>query len=221
MMPAVYHQATLDLIGLEVQPGEPNPALMRWATRHGHAVPASVKEWYSLPDAVALLFRYSNQDPPLEPGEFRVDCYQEKPVWTCIIENQGVCRWGIWLNGDDDPPVLVNITDSWEPCASTFSTFVYTRVFDYQYWADDETWNIEVRGPLKPGELRYLRTHFSEAPQTLGFPGAAYRFYQSEKRATLWISQDGEQTDWSVSARTPALFQELMATLKALWQGDA
>ncbi|HUP73588.1 MAG TPA: hypothetical protein VM282_11170 [Acidimicrobiales bacterium] len=32
---------------------------------------------------------------------------EASPVLVLTIENQGVCAWGVPLDGDDDPPVLV------------------------------------------------------------------------------------------------------------------
>src|SRR5260221_2381837 len=81
----------------------------------GRRLPASVRVWYSLEDACKLLRQFSNDDWPLEVGEFgmpRKDMHGGRPhdllardLVVFRYENQGLCVWAFGLEGTEDPPV--------------------------------------------------------------------------------------------------------------------
>jgi len=111
----------------------------------GRRFPAAVREWYALDRAVAILETYGNSDRPIplaRLGEIEKG-YGGNPdqdlltngLLLIMYENQGVTRWAIRLDGTDDPPVLVQEDwprGPWHIYAGQFSTFVYTRVWDWQ-----------------------------------------------------------------------------------------
>src|SRR5258708_5336050 len=113
-----FHQATMDLLGQVPAFSDASLALLeRQEQRCGLSFPAAVREWYALEGAVALLNRYSNQDPAVslerlgeELAEARPatgERSESNPVIVVQRENQSVCRWGVLLDGSEDPPVLV------------------------------------------------------------------------------------------------------------------
>jgi hypothetical protein len=149
-----YHQNVYDLLGIE--PGEsPEAARMiaEHEAQHG-PLPASVKEWYLVPNVVLLdrrpdewveqwtlnegklWWEYSNQDPPVPLLNFLDDLAQlsegPAPPYVIILhENQGVVRWWVEIrvNGSDDPPVWVDNdqpddTAAWTRSDERFSEFL-------------------------------------------------------------------------------------------------
>ena len=75
--------------------------------RLGFRLPASVRESYSIKDAIDILAKYSNQDPPILLKEFAVTEWNSLRLLPFKYENQGVCTWSVVLDGSDDPPVYV------------------------------------------------------------------------------------------------------------------
>ena len=146
-----YHAATLALIDEELAfSAAAQKTLDQLERLHGITLPASVREWYSLDNAVAILAKYSNRDAPVQltdlggmqsyhdlqvriSGEFDIVATGYLPV---LVENQAVCTWALDLTTEaEDPPVVLadyNVTPTtmWIPCTDTFSRFVYTRVWD-------------------------------------------------------------------------------------------
>jgi len=226
----MYHQATLDLINEQpLVSEEAVVALDHLQRKRNFILPASVRAWYSLQRAVTLLDKYSNADRAVDVEQLggidrywsagrwhEIDLF-EKGLLPILSENQGVCTWAIQLGGTNDPNVLVSFDDmmpfaKWQPYADTFSIFVYTRIWDYQGILSDYLlygWEPV----LSPDELRFLRTHFIEGPQTFTYPAVfTYRFSKGSQRILLW---EGEHhTDWWLSATSE---EELLQLTKAVW----
>jgi|GEM_PF-6375761 len=147
-----YHQNVYDLLQLE--PGESPEAarlIAEHEAKHG-PLPASVREWYLVPNVVMLQPRpsewhrqwelnhgkiwwdYSNQDPPVPLPNLLDDIARLKsrpdfPYVRILHENQGVVRWWLELNGSDDPPVWGDNEQPedpavWTQTAETLSSFV-------------------------------------------------------------------------------------------------
>lgn len=116
--PLGYHQATLDL--LHERPSVSEDAvdmLEQFSSISNLVLPASVREWYTLPHAVTWLSTYSNQDYPVPLdllgdidgfGEDAVDLAQQGVI-PIMVENQNVCIWALRLNDTKDPPVVVSL----------------------------------------------------------------------------------------------------------------
>jgi hypothetical protein len=191
-----FHKESLALLGRElptVSKVEPD-------------LPASVEQWYALPDGVSLLREYSNCDSPVAPQEFEYAGFGKKTLATFLYENQGVCWWAFDLNGGDDPAVYVVVdppSSRWRLCCSRFSTFVYTRLFDFRHWCHSTLSAIEIGPPLTAATLRDLRKSCRQHPSTHSWPGdAQYRFSDDDRRFTLCKTEG--QTDWYLSATTEA-----------------
>jgi hypothetical protein len=184
--------------------------------------PASVREWYSLEGAVQFLYLYSNDDSPLkieELGEPFDDWYGGGPknflsekLLLFMQENQGVCNWAIRLDDGPDPPVVVEVSTApnpeWLPCADSFSTFVWSQIWDRsQHEVDVSAQEIE----LLEVDLRFLRSNFHQLHTTYGWPGSVnYRFESKNATILIWDGKD-RGVDWFLSAPSAAELKELLA----------
>ncbi len=226
-----YHQSTLRLINEQsIFSGHALEVLDHLERERNIVFPASVREWYSLTRRVDILGEYSNTDHPTPLEELgKVDRYWSggkyhdidflsRGLLIIMSENQGVWTWAIRLDGSDDPPVVVAFDtlmpfSTWEPCADTFSTFVYTRVWDHQImFSGCVLFGSEP--VLSSTDLRFLKEHFTEGPQTYTCPQLFnYRFSDGSKRMLLY---EGERsTDWYLRAESE---EELLHLTKAVWK---
>jgi hypothetical protein len=196
--------------------------------KFGLLFPASVREWYSMRYATGILARYSNDDTALAAPEFAIaDCrwwgkepadLLPGPAIEFLIENQGVCIWAILLDGSADPPVVVRQNEEdegWIKCADSFSTFVFTRCWDFQPWTEHWPMLAAQESPLSEGDLSFLRQTFQEGPTTYGLQGmptaVSYRFESPHGRilASTWSSRHVDQTDWYLAAKTRSNLRSL------------
>jgi len=173
-----YHQNVYDLLQFEsAESSEAGRMIAEHEARHG-PIPASVREWYLVPDVVMLVpapqnwnemwqlnpgklwWEFSNQDPP-EPlpdvlQQFvTLRARPELPFVRVLIENQGVYRWWLKVNGNADPPVWCDNDyeddpSRWSEVASSFSQFVVDRVayFYMEEWTpvSSNGWSAQVKG---------------------------------------------------------------------------
>lgn len=118
-----------------------------------------------------------------------------------LLEHQDEALWALALDGSEDPPVVIAelpfgrpdpdgeepgvLIDpasaaevDWKPHASSFSTFILSRV----WWARFADTTHELRAyqdePLAPGDLHFLRSNFEEGPIVKNWPPStiSYRF---------------------------------------------
>jgi hypothetical protein len=208
-----FHARTLKLLNVApVNSATAASSLDAAEARIGRKLPASVREWYLLEDACKLLRQYSNDDWPLEVGEFglpRKDTHGGGPhdllargLVVFRYENQGVCVWAFGLDGTEDPPVYVDFDSqfkTWAKCAPTFSEHLYTCVWDYALVL---TRDLLVQGqnpPVSETALSFLRENFDIGPETYGWPGhTQYRFSRRDQRILIWASEG--QADWWLTA---------------------
>ena len=226
-----YHTKTLELLG--IKPHRSTVAIKkldRVEHRIGRKLPASVREWYSLKGACDLLRKYSNDDPPLEIDEFgepRRDTHGGGPhdllardLLVFRYENQAVCVWAIKLDGSDDPPVVLDFDSqfkTWKPCAATFSTHLYTWMWDNALVLGRDLLVQAQNRPLSARALSSLRRHFEQGPETHGWPAnTQYRFYKNDQRIVIWASKD--QADWFLSAEDEDSLRDLSRVV-AKWDG--
>lgn len=222
--PLVYHQATLDLLHERPLVSEDAVDMLeQFSPLYNLELPASVREWYTLPQAVTWLSTYSNQDYPVPLellgdidgfGEDAVDLAQQGVI-PIMVENQNVCVWALRLNDTDDPPVVVSFgaPTGWQPYAESFSTFVYVRIWDYQgLFSASTLWGD---APFSPGELSFLQAHFMEEPQTLTHPTSlTRRFSRGTQRILLWCG-DEPMAQWFLSAATEEEWSQLRHILES------
>jgi len=170
-----FHQATMDLLGQVPTFSDASLALLeRQERRCALGFPAAMREWYALEGAADLLYRYSNQDFAVPLDQLGEEIAKARPhagelsapmpVIIVQYENQGNCRWGVLLDGSEDPPVMVELitgegipvpSRAWELYSERFSIFVYAHVWDWSApcW-DRQACHLEARDqPLSSTNL--------------------------------------------------------------------
>ena len=215
-----FHTATLKLLGSEPRSTGTSESLLREAEdRLGFSLPPSVREWYSLDDAIEILAKYSNDDPPIPIRELTVLEWGSDKLLPFRNENQGVCTWAIMLDGSEDPPVYVDVDSGgreWQLLVPTFSAYVYSCVWDYSR-VFRQLGLVQAQSmPLTPSAVETLSATFTEELRTHGWPGCTqYRFSGDQCAVLIWSSED--QADWFVSASDSITLEK---TLKKVWNLD-
>ncbi len=156
-MPPVYHQASLNLLGVAPRTSSASGELLgRREQALGVRLPASVREWYTLRGAERVLAEHGGDRPV--PLKALGDPREVGLGWLRVLDEcQGVAAWFVRLDGSDDPPVyvhsemfgtpeddarardddedaldpLVDFPTWWRPAAPSFSAFVYDRILKY------------------------------------------------------------------------------------------
>jgi hypothetical protein len=205
-----YHRKSLELIGCQPEfNGATDPGL-----------PASVAEWFSLVNGVKLLEKYSNQDSPIPPSEFKTYKHGDKELVVFMYENQGVVWWAYEKCNSDDPPVYINFDpppDNWLPEVETFSTFIYTWLFDHIHWFEDNLFIMESGKLLDENALKFLQKDFFQEPTTFDWDSLIkYRFSSNDQKIT--IMNDVSQSNWTFSADTQESLNNVYKKLKHLLQ---
>ncbi len=174
-------------------------------------IPTTFRDLWSLENGPEFLARYSNADQPISPSGLgepseRWPGYDAiaDDVLPFMVENQGICAWGIRLDSDDDDPSVVVEVDSgtpphWRECADRFSDWLACQVEDASLL---ETYWFTAKGPpLDDVVLVQLHERFSAGTQTSCWPGSwNYRLQNEHVRLLLWNS-DG-QCDWWVAPKS-------------------
>jgi hypothetical protein len=149
-MPLVYHQAAFDVMGKTPKPSKKALGILEGRERAlGFALPASLREFYSLAGASDVLTDHSNQDPAVPIEELGEPEDLKQGVLRIQDENQGCASWYVRLDGSDDPPVEVASefeyrdppegSDDWGfwdvarfvRFSDRFSDYVHQRVLSY------------------------------------------------------------------------------------------
>ncbi|MFN8372015.1 MAG: hypothetical protein U0694_03945 [Anaerolineae bacterium] len=159
-----YHQKTLDLLGITPKFSDEAARLLHLFELDLHVtLPVAFKEWYSLANGVEILQEWTNDHPvPLFKLATEHNSYQDGPFLTFIIENQGVCSWGLKLDINrsgpaptqiplplpdadafhekmrqqiENPPVYMRMNmerADWVKCADSLSEFLYSEISFYR-----------------------------------------------------------------------------------------
>lgn len=141
-----YHQAVFDLLALV--PNMSEFSILKLAKREQKCkvtFPPSMREWYSIEGAVALLDKYNNSDTgasavPLERLGESMNDHLDQPNQAAknylLVFTGGEAGLPLYvhLDGSDDPPVFVDnckyaedgkLIIQWLPWKPTFSKFVH------------------------------------------------------------------------------------------------
>lgn len=112
-----YHAEALRALGATAY--VPDPAawleLEQRAAELGVRFPAALVEWYGMRGGIELLREHSNTDHPIAIADLGANEMRTTSgsahgrILQLMVENQGVCTWGIPLAAGDDPPVLVAV----------------------------------------------------------------------------------------------------------------
>ena|SRR5687768_206495 len=203
-----FHKKSLELIDCQPEfSGTTYPDL-----------PASVAEWFSLVNAVELLKKYSNEDVPMPPSQFKTYKHNGKEFVVFMYENQGVVWWAYEKCNNDDPSVYINFDpppDNWQFETESFSVFVYTWLFDHIHFFEDDLFIWESGKPFDENALKFLQKEFFQEPTSFDWDRRIrYRFSHNDQRIT--ITNDDAQSDWTFSADTPESLKSVYEKLKHL-----
>jgi len=150
-------------------------------------------------------------------------------VLVLADENQGVCSWGVPLDGDRGPVLvggeLLDAGNSTVRYAASVEDFIAARRWDRRCL--DAGPLLQAQAPeLDQASLGHLQSLLSPAVSTAGWPGSRqYRFEGLGVRVLLWSAAG--QCDWWISATgedslrafTAGLL-ELPGLREALWSND-
>lgn len=163
------------------------------------------------------------QFPPLHVdvrGLFRV------PILPVVYETQGCCWWGVPLNGMDDPPVAVcsgDQGDQWDYFASSFSDFVFARVFDMSCFHRCESKRTVIMDEdLTVEQLRVLRQTFHPEATTRQQGGELFVHRFSGEGQWFSVTFGGRDTryagssEWQLMASDNDQFQALVQRLRTV-----
>jgi hypothetical protein len=206
-----YHNKSLELIGSQPQfSDDAYPEL-----------PASIDEWYSRFNGLKLLEKYSNQDVPLSPPKFEVSWHNDKELVIFMYENQGVFWWAFEKCDNEDPPIYVNEdppSDNWVLCCNKFSDFVFTRIFDFYHWYEDNLFTLATGKSIKRDRLGIVTSEYIQHPVTQGgYSKAQYRFSLNDQKIT--IHDHGSNYGWYLSADSPSGVRNLLEKFSGLYEG--
>jgi hypothetical protein len=216
-----FHSTTFRLLGIEPSTTAVATSKVELTERRlGFRLPASVREWYCDDCAIDILSKHSNQDWPITLSDFEVTQGPTNQLLPFKRENQGVCIWAVALDGSDDPPVFVDVDSNgnqWNLQATTFSTHVYTCVWDYARVFDQAALVQAQNGPFTAEALAELRNRFNESLPTFGWPGCTqHRFEGKDTAILIWAAEN--QADWFVGAGDATL---LRTSLQTVWNLDS
>ncbi|MBG0568707.1 hypothetical protein [Actinoplanes aureus] len=154
-------------------------------------------------------------------------------VLVIAVENQGVCAWGVPLDGADSPVVLVGgeiwQRTGWVRGTTEYSPnvagFVAARRWDASCLSQQPLVQAQAI-ELEAATLDALRQRFTPIPTTRGWPGhTVHRFEHRDAKIMLWDAPG--QCDWWISARDLGSLREVVAALwnqsdlpTSLWSTD-
>ncbi len=215
-----YHSEAIRLLGIHAEVDPKNlDRIQRAEARLGVHLPESVREWYSLMDSVGTLEQWSGPGMAILLGRFSERPESEvvrpkaitHPLLPILLENQGVCRWAVALDGSTDPPVYVQVEDrndpDWALHAEDFSSFLLALFWDFRegkyHYSAQET-------SLSGEDLRSLEKSLEPGPPTYRWPARQnWRFRHADAYLSLWHSE-GEQTDWMIHGTSEPPLLELL-----------
>lgn len=172
------------------------------------------------------------EDNPVYPGRVVVDNPENPssggpgrrfPGWTGPVlvlsdENQGVCSWGVPLDGSSDQVLvggdLLDAGRATVTYVASVADFIAARRWDYRCLYSGPLLMAQA-AELDQASLGYLQARFGQAVTTAGWPGARqYRFEQPDARVLLWAAAG--QCDWWISATGEPPLRTLAAGLLGL-----
>jgi hypothetical protein len=221
-----FHDATAGLLG---RPPRLSATAVRtiedWEARRGLALPAAVREWYTLEGCDDLLHGGDGSYPiPLEDvlatHEQVVTSPEALPRIRILIGERGAFdpyhEWDLHLDGSDDPPVhkVSEVVPTGEVDAFVeadhFSAFAFGRAWDALPYAARA---VALGQPaLCPPELDELIAAFPEAPRQSGEHRTVYRFHGPGGRLGVRTGDwrdGGAIADWDLRSDSPDGLEQL------------
>jgi hypothetical protein len=217
-----YHRTAFELLGREPVVSEEAVRLIEKAEADcRRRLAASVREWFSLRDAVALIPRWWHPRP-LESvlNNFR------SGGRIALGFDGGDSEWFVKPDGSDDPPVVV---DEWfggpddgeRPCADRFSNLLFCWVWHgvtHEAHRGRTGFGVQAHHiAFGPMELDFLREQFQEVEAPRGEGGQTRFFFTAGQRVMAWTNRiplGTEVTTWYLTADSAA---DLASLLRRLW----
>ena len=232
-MPLNYHQRSLALLQREAI-NSPRHVQVLDALEDHHQIklPASVREWYTLEFATEVL---RSDDFPIpidqlgETSEWLEFCRETivHGVLLVMRENQDVVHWCVQLDGSDDPPVVTRepdaiATEPWKIASSSFSDFIYARLWDRQTERGHHlsTSTFRPKTIALSDETRDLlaQTFTPVATKLDSYLGLTYRFERNNQRLLIYSNPQHSYSVWVAQADTLDALYDL---LKTIWHWDS
>lgn len=185
--------------------------------RIGRKLPGAVAEWLAIEGIEEISNRYSNSDPVVAAGDLgKRDMGEYLHIRS---ENQGVCYWGVLMNGEEDPPVFVaNEMDFKNPVmyARLFSEYARAFMWDWRRVLQDNAGIQAQNRPVSKEALEFMKGRFSSEVETWGWLGETqHRFYTPTQRVLIWAGE--QQADWNLAGDSE---DDLQLLVKMLWEVD-
>jgi hypothetical protein len=181
-----YHQATLDLLGIEPELPPRRLGVIQGRERLcGVRFPAAVKEWFAVEGVEALFHDNTNHDHLQKVGELGDPREAAQGYLRVARENQAVVAWYVRLEEGDDPPVYDNNDEwnedlsetNWQLCWQSFTNFIFDMISSNHFggWYSGMHLAAEDLMPDSEG-FQLLRARFQQGPTTEVGNAKAYRF---------------------------------------------
>jgi hypothetical protein len=145
-------------------------------------------------------------------------------VLLISTENQGVCSWGVSLDGPDIGAIVVGLEGRTVVHTPTLAEFITARRWDRLCLSREPLLQAQAH-PLDTGSLAYLTGEFDQGTTTYGWPCEVnYRFQAADVRVMLWAC--AEQCDWWISGPEPDMaallpsLRTLSNLAESLWAND-
>jgi len=215
-----YHQNTFNLLSLKPIVSEELLKLLNDVEhQYSISIPPSIREWYSMIEAMNILKTSIFGDVPHPPQEW----HNEGQFWwgnrlchdllsegflLVLSENQGVCHWAVKLDGSDDPPVFIEIDSIdnfvWQLYSNSFSEFIYDIVWKFVK-KPEQIKLIAYTPTLTQADLSTLNQYFKKRP-TLIYPRneKIYRFLGDAQSVEIREEQKAICVSWCLSAQSPS-----------------
>jgi len=191
VMDLKFHAPAFSLLHITPQRSEEARASLNTLERAlGHALPASVREWYSLSGVPEIMKEICMIHDPVtldelldaDQGTNFYDPDLGKVALPLINENQAVWLISCILDGSDDPPVYLGYNlDShmdWKLHAAHFSEFIHAWAWDYVVFTRD--YCLDVTKHLTESDAERLKSGFDHGPTTY-CGNAIYIFEQCDR----------------------------------------
>jgi hypothetical protein len=220
-MTTSYHTESINLLQCEDEVNNLQ-AVLDCEESAGVRLPTSIRQFYANTKLTKIVDRDSG-DHLIAATKLELMEATKIGRLVFMVENQGVFLWAAALDASEDPPVLVREfreNKPWIACSDRFSTYVYTRVFENQFWTSQGygiNCAMETFAKVTDSDLEFLRGRFKEEPTTFGWPSIIYRFSDGwEKRVTIYNDDFG--ATMVVMANDSVNFRSLKTTLEDRWQ---
>jgi hypothetical protein len=198
----------------------------------------SIDDWvraaqHTLTEATAIAVARPYTEQPVFPRQRVIAGPGTFPDWEgsvllLSVENQGVCAWGLALDGGSAGAVLVGGDlcggERTAVYCDDLDTFIRTRMWDAGCLDGPALLQAQAK-PLDDSTRERLRTRWTELDRTIGWPcDVNLRFEGDGVRLMLWACHD--QCDWWIAGDARSLREQLPALLpmsnlqKSLWSND-